>query len=176
MINAVCGVIENQFIPREGGDPTLVSWVENLENILNQSRTENICYDFKIGLHSLGGDTSFNKKLVSKIVKTLTAMANSHAGENYIILGVADKEDDAKKHEEKYSIAALQYGSFYITGIGSEAVMYHNDIDAYQQKLYQTLNQEPIDEETKRLIQRSIIFSKYRDKDFGLLRPFYGQN
>ncbi|AFZ24880.1 Protein of unknown function DUF262 [Cylindrospermum stagnale PCC 7417] len=175
MINAVCGVIENQFIPREGADPTLVSWVENLENILNQSSTENICYDFKIGLHSLEGDTSFNKKLVSKIVKTLTAMANSHAGENYIILGVADKEDDAKKHEEKYGIAARQYSSFYITGIGSEAEEYHKDIDAYQQKLQQTLDKEPIDEETKRLIQRNVFFSKYHDKDFVVMKIIRGE-
>lgn len=31
-------------------------------------------------------------------------MANSHAGDNYVILGVANNETDAKKHEEKYKI------------------------------------------------------------------------
>lgn len=174
MTKAVCGVISSQFITREGIDPTSQSWVENLENILNQSRTENICYDFKIGLHPLIGDV-FNGKLISKIVKTLTSMANSHAGDNYVILGVADTESDANKHGEKYQTTAIKYGSFYVTGVGKEADMYHGNIDAYQQKIQQTIDCEPIDDATKRLIQRNIIFLKYHDKDIVLMKISRGE-
>jgi hypothetical protein len=176
MIKAVCGVISSQFIPREGLDPTKISWIENLENILTQSKTENVCYDFKIGLHSLGGKDSFNEALVSKIVKTLIAMSNSHAGNNYIILGVADKKQDADQHQNKYSVEPKFFGNFYITGIGDEARRYHRNIDAYQQNLQQCLENQPIDDATKRLIQRNVVFFSYYDKDLVLMTIIRGDS
>lgn len=176
MIKASCGVIEENFVPREGIDPTRQSWVENLENILNQSKTESVCYDFKIGIHSLASDSEVNKKVVSKIIKTLTAMANSHAGDNYIILGVADNKADAERHESKYNVQPRSYGNFFITGIGDEAKKFHKSVDGYQQKLQQLIENEPIDEQTKRLIQRNIVFFTYYDKDVVMFKIIRGEN
>ncbi|HFU75962.1 MAG TPA: hypothetical protein ENK66_06925 [Arcobacter sp.] len=170
MIKAVSGIISSQFQAREGMNPTSQTWVDNLENILTQSKTESVCYDFKIGLHPLLGDKTFNKKLVSKITKTLTAMANSHAGENFVILGVADSQQDANKHKEKFQEEFRIHGDFCITGIGAEAKTYHKDIDAYQQKLQQVIDEEPIDESTKRLILRNIVFFKYYEKDIVIFK------
>ncbi|WP_434926313.1 AlbA family DNA-binding domain-containing protein [Shewanella sp. HL-SH2] len=176
MVKAVCGVIDSQFIAREGMDLTSQSWVQNLENILNQSKTESVCYDFKIGLHALLGNDSFSEKLTSKIVKTLTAMANSHAGDNYVILGVADSKEDASMHEKKYGIKPRCYGDFFITGIGDEANLHHKDIDAYQQKLQQVLENAPVDDKTKRIIQRNVVFFKYYDKDVVMLKIIRGDS
>ena len=175
MVRAVCGVISSQFVAREGIDPTSQSWVENLENILNQSRTESVCYDFKIGFHPLKGDNAFNYELLSKVVKTLTAMSNSHAGENFVIVGVANNKSDAIKFEQKYHSAPKTYGDFYITGIGDEASQNHKDIDAYQQKIQQLLEKEPIDAQTKRLIQRNVVFFKYYDKDVIMFKIIRGE-
>jgi hypothetical protein len=174
MIKAVCGVISSQFIAREGQDPTERSWVENLENILTQSKTENVCYDFKIGLHSLDGQGSFNEALVSKIVKTLVAMSNSHAGNNYIILGVADKKQDADKHQNQYNVEPKFFSNFYITGIGDEAIKYHKNIDGYLQKLQQSLENQPITDATKRLIQRNVSSFNYYDKALVLMTIIRG--
>ncbi|AQU84177.1 MULTISPECIES: GmrSD restriction endonuclease domain-containing protein [unclassified Halomonas] len=176
MVKAVCGVIDSKFVAREGLDPTSQSWVENLENILNQSKTENVCYDFKIGFFPLHGDNSYNTKLVSKVIKTLTAMANSHAGENYVIVGVADCKGDAVKHENKYGSQPRIYGDFFVTGIGDEACANHDDIDSYQQKLQQTIEKEPVDDKIKRLIQRNVVFFKYYNKDVVMLKIIRGES
>ena len=170
MVKAVCGVIGGNFIQREGMDPTAVSWVENLECILNQSRTENVCYDFKIGLHSLAGSGELNNGLLSKIVKTLTAMCNSHAGDNYVVLGVADNETDAHRHQNIYKHFPRKYASFFITGVGAEAEKYHKTLDAYLQKIHQMIEAEPINDETKRAIERHIVSIKYYDKDVIMLK------
>lgn len=77
--------------------------------------------------------------------------------------------------QNNLSINGVPVQSFYITGIGSETEKYHKDIDAYQQKLQQTLDKEPIDEETKRLIQRNVFFSKYHDKDFVVMKIIRGE-
>ncbi|WP_085317228.1 GmrSD restriction endonuclease domain-containing protein [Derxia lacustris] len=170
MIHAVSGVMAGHFVPREGMDPTALSWVENLENILNQSRTENVCYDFKIGLYSLGSKSDFNHALLSKIVRTLTAMCNSHTGDNYVILGVADDGQDANRHNQTYGSRARKYDNFYVAGIGAEAAKFHRGIDQYQQFLQQCIEKEPVNDEVKRQIQRNVVFVKYYDKDVVLLK------
>lgn len=175
MIKAVIGIIGSHFIPREGLDPTSQSWIENLENILNQSKTESVCYDFKMGLYSLQDNTNLNGKLVSKIIKTLTAMANSHAGNNYVILGVADNKEDSIRHEKFYNSKSKSYGNFFITGINNEAIKYNKDIDTYQQKLQQLIQQEPINEEIKRLLMRNIVFFTYYDKDVVMFKIIRGK-
>ncbi|MFM6463058.1 MAG: DUF262 domain-containing protein [Planktothrix sp.] len=174
MVQAVCGVISSQFIPREGQDPTEISWVDKFERILTQSKTENVCYDFKIGLHSLDGQGSFNEALVSKIVKTLVAMSNSHAGNNYIILGVADKKQDADKHKNQYNVEPKFFSNFYITGIGDEAIKYHKNIDDYLRKLHQCLENQPIDDRTKRHIQNNVTSFNYYDKDLVMMKIIRG--
>lgn len=171
---AICGVISHQFIAREGLDPTSQSYVDNLENILTQSTTENICYDFKIGFHSFVND-QFNNKLFSKVIKTLTAMSNSHAGENFVIIGVADNKDDARKYEEKYNSPPKTYKNFFITGIDSEALNFHRSIDQYQQKIQQLIEKEPIDEEIKRKIARNVLFFKYYDKHLIMFKIIRGE-
>lgn len=176
MIKAVCGVIGSQFISREGMDPTAISWVENLENILNQSRTENICYDFKIGMHSLVGNGDLNKELLSKIVRTLTAMSNSHTGDSYVIIGVADNENDANRHSQTYHTKARKYQSFYVTGVGAEAEKHHRNLDAYQQLLQQLIDKQPLGDDVKRMIQRNVVFIKYYDKDVILMRVSRGKD
>lgn len=175
MIRAVNGVVAPQFVPRDSMDPTALSWVENLENILNQSRTENVCYDFKIGLYSLSQKSEFNNSLLSKIIKTLTAMCNSHTGDNYVILGVADNGQDANRHNQTYDSRAIKYESFYVAGIGAEAVRNHKKLDAYQQFLQQTIEKEPVSEDVLRNIQRNIVFIKYYDKDVVLFKLSRGK-
>lgn len=170
MINATKGVLAPHFIPREGMDPTAISWVENLQNILNQSRTENVCYDFKIGLHELSRVGELNEKLLPKIVKTLTAMSNSHTGDSYVIIGVADCEADARRHDTTYASKSLMYNGFYVTGVGAEANKFYKGLDGYQQKLHQLIESEPIGEDVKRAIQRNVVFIKYYDKDVVLMK------
>lgn len=176
MINSVRGVLAPHFIAREGMDPTAMSWVENLQNILNQSRTENVCYDFKIGLHSLTPQGDLNSKALPKIIRTLTAMSNSHTGDSYVIIGVADNEGDAARHDKTYSTTAIKYGDFYVTGVGAEAEKYYQNIDAYQQFMQQIIDATPVSDEAKRAIQRNVVFIKYYDKDVILLKITRGKS
>lgn len=176
MINSTKGAIAPHFIAREGMDPTAISWVENLQNILNQSRTENVCYDFKIGLHDLSRNGQLNEKVLPKIVRTLTAMSNSHTGDSYVIIGVADNKAHADRHNQTYSKKALMYGDFYVTGVGAEAGKFYKNLDAYQQALHQMIEVEPINDETKRAIQRNIVFMKYYDKDVVLMKITRGKS
>ncbi|ATG91690.1 GmrSD restriction endonuclease domain-containing protein [Methylomonas koyamae] len=165
-INALCGVISDCFDKSQANDPARNQWITKFENILMQSSTEQTLYDFKVGLHSLAKeDNAFNQDAFSKIIKTLTAMANTlPKASGYCIIGVADNENTAKSHEKKYNLKYIKYSKFFVTGVNSEAEKYHTDIDKYFTKLSHLIKNEPISERDKDNISRNISIVNYFDK------------
>ncbi|EOC1801720.1 TPA: DUF262 domain-containing protein [Vibrio vulnificus] len=170
--DALYGVIRSCFNKSKTQDPARNHWVTRFENILMQSSTEQALYDFKVGLHSMGGDAQkIDENTFSKIIKTLTAMANSFPGSTgYCILGVADTKASSDRHNEVYGSASLPYSSFYITGVQDEAKKYHGDIDKYFTRLVQLIKQQPISERDRDNISRNISTIRYFDKDIIILK------
>ncbi|EOX3391924.1 DUF262 domain-containing protein [Vibrio cholerae] len=170
--DALYGVIRGCFNKSKTQDPARNHWVTRFENILMQSSTEQALYDFKVGLHSMGGDAQkIDENTFSKIIKTLTAMANSFPGSTgYCILGVADTKASSDRHNEVYGSASLPYSSFYITGVQDEAKKYHGDIDKYFTRLVQLIKQQPISERDRDNISRNISTIRYFDKDIIILK------
>lgn len=170
--DALYGVIRNCFDTSTSNDPARNQWITRFENILMQSSTEQALYDFKVGLHPLsktGGE--LNQDTFSKIIKTLTAMANTFPrSTGYCILGVADNASTANQHKSIYSTNFQAYSSFFVTGIDAEAENYHDDVDKYFTKLVQLIEQEPLSDRDKDNISRNITTVKYFDKTVIILK------
>jgi len=170
--DALCGVIRSCFATKAKNDPARNQWITRFENILMQSSTEQSLYDFKVGLHPLvatGG--TLNQETFSKIIKTLTAMANTLPNSTgYCLLGVADKKLTAEKYKEIYASDCVSYSNFFVTGINSEAKKYHGDIDKYFTKITQLISQEPLSDRDKDNILRSILNVNYFDKTVIILK------
>jgi predicted HTH transcriptional regulator len=137
-----------------------------------QSSTEQTLYDFKVGLHPLVENSNdFNRDTFSKIIKTLTAMANTFpGGTGYCILGVADNKDTAERFSEIYGSSYRKYSSFFITGINLEAERHHGDIDKYFTKLTQMIKKEPLSQRDMDCISRNITTVNYFDKGIVILK------
>ncbi|KYN87607.1 DUF262 domain-containing protein [Vibrio vulnificus] len=173
--NAIFGVIKEHFSARSGVDRNLSNWVENLENILNESQTEQVCYDFKMGLNKIvDGSGDFQAKTLSRIIKTLVAMTNTKVGDCYVILGVADNESDAKLHEKHYKSSYINHGHFSIVGIDREASKYHGDLDKYMKKIIDLVDKEPISPYFKNIIKSHMVPFTYSDKEIFLFKAFRG--
>ena len=163
--DALCGVIRGVFVKSTANDPGRGQWITRFENILMQSSTEQTLYDFKVGFHALAGDDKFNQELFSKVIKTLTAMANTLKNSTgYCLIGVADKSQTSEKYFEKYGKQPIPYSNFFITGVNSEANIFHGDVDKYFTKLVQLVNNEPISQRDKDNILRNISIVDYFDK------------
>lgn len=161
-VNAIKGIFEPFFKVKDTQDPAIATWAIELENILMQSNTEQTLYDFKQGFYNLIDESEFNQKSFSKVIKTLTAMINiGPKNTGYVIVGVADKLEDALLVEELYSVEKRKYNHFYITGIQGEALKYEKDLDSYYQKLIQLLQNEPIDDLYKAQFARNIRMINY---------------
>lgn len=165
-INALSGVLRDCFEKSDTNDPGRNQWITRFENILMQSSTEQTLYDFKIGFHSLDqSNDNFNQALFSKVIKTLTAMANTLKNSSgYCIVGVSDSERSANKYKEKYDTNYITYSNFLITGVNCEAEKYHVDVDKYFTKLSQLIKNEPISERDKDNISRNISIINYFNK------------
>lgn len=169
--DSMLGVIKKHFTTRSGSDRNLSSWVESLENILNESKTEQVCYDFKLGLHQISdGSGTYNPKTLSKIIKTLVSMTNTKVGDCYVILGVADDDASAELHKNHYSTEYSKYSGFAITGIDSEAKKYCGSIENFERKVLAQLEKEPISDYFKELIKANVVTFTYGDKEMMLFK------
>jgi hypothetical protein len=171
-INALYGVLRNCFEKSKTNDPGRNQWITRFENILMQSATEQTLYDFKAGLHALSeNNNEFNQDAFSKIIKTLTAMANTLPGATgYCILGVADNKATANKFKEIYKNDYISYSSFFVTGINSEATTHHGDIDKYFTKLIQLIKNQPVSDRDKDYISRNVQIVNYFEKTVIILK------
>jgi len=175
-IDAFSGVIRNCFVKASVNDPARTQWITRFENILMQSSTEQTLYDFKVGLHPLNSETAFNQNAFSKIIKTLTAMANTLPNSiGYCLLGVADNQRTADMHKSKYNSDYVKYSNFFVTGVQNEGIMYHGDIDKYFTKLSQIIKNEPISERDKDNLSRNISIVNYYDKTVIILKIESGE-
>ncbi|MEH2040874.1 GmrSD restriction endonuclease domain-containing protein [Nostoc sp.] len=170
--DAFCGVIRSCFAKKAENDPARNRWITRFENILMQSSTEQALYDFKVGLHPLvATGSTLSQDTFSKIIKTLTAMANTFPrSTGYCLLGVADKKETSEKYKEIYGSDCISYSNFFVTGINSEAEKYHGDIDKYFTKIKQLVDKEPLSERDKDNISRNIFTVKYFDKTVIILK------
>lgn len=131
----VYGLIAEAFTMGDIEDPVNDDWSMECVNILNKSRTEQSLYDFKIGFIEYKG-TSINKGNIEKVLKTLTAINNTAPNRvGYVIVGVADNEDTAKKYKDFYKIDYRMEGDFPVVGIEHEANAVGLSIDRYTHKI-----------------------------------------
>lgn len=130
-IDMIYGLIENAFQNGEKEDPAVDDWSMKCVNILNKSRTEQVLYDFKIGFVEYN-ESKFNPKTLEKVLKTLTAINNVGPRKTgYVLVGIGDSEDDAKKYCQLYGGAYILEGDFPIVGIEHDAKALKLNIDRY---------------------------------------------
>lgn len=164
-IEAIQGVIESEFVNREGEDPAVDEWISKLENILMQSKIEQQLFDFKIGLHDIAANPPFNQKCFSKIIKTLTAMANTQKNSiGYVIIGIADDESASNRFCRTYNAKPRKYNGFFITGVQEEIRLKYKNADEYFMNVKNLVKKEPIDANTQSSILRNMRLVNYFDK------------
>lgn len=169
--DAFVGVIRKHFIASEENDPARNQWITKFENILMQSSTEQTLYDFKVGFHNLDETKEFNEESFNKVIKTLTAMANTQKNATgYCIIGVSDKDGTTKQYETIYGVKAIKYSNFDITGVNGDTTNYKKGIDEYFTKIHNLIKNQPISDRDKDNILRNISLIKYFEKEVIILK------
>lgn len=133
-INIIIGAISMYFEPTQSAIFNQQKITE-IENIISTSDTESIYYDFKQGFHRLDTNNTFDDGAFKKILETICAIANnSKNNTGYIIIGVADTEQDKTRIEQIYNEQdkSRQFANYYITGTNGESTKYTSKDSYYQ--------------------------------------------
>lgn len=170
LVDSMSGVLSKHTTPTNTVDGILGHWVKNLENILNESKTEQTFYDFKGGLIQITPpETKIKEKTLSRAIKTLTAMTNTTNGECKIIIGVCETQEGADSHKTLYKSDYCKYSDFFILGINDEAEKHYTSIEGYKRAITHLIDKEPISEEFKLHIKSKMVSFSYRDKEILIL-------
>lgn len=136
----------------------------DFENSLKRSKLETARYEFKQGLFDLDENKKFNEKLVTKILKTATAIANTAQGEDgFIYIGIADNLKDATKSKKVYGEEYIEYFGKYILGIDRELKKAEIESDQYLKILMDRIRKSPMDADLKTQILTQIDVVVYRN-------------
>lgn len=173
--------VRNDSIRRIGSilKPLMVKKIEAIENdewkLKLEALLSSACgieaqmYDFKLGLTTLQTGER-NDGCVKKIVKTLTAMANTNPQEEAtVIIGIANDIDQANIHKNHYGSRWIQVAECYITGIDDEVKQYWKNKEEYFNYIKNIIENEPISPEVSGQILRNIHPITYEDKTLIIL-------
>jgi len=140
-------------------------WEDALNKILSAYGIEQQMYDFKMGSVTLRTGSK-NEKCISKIVKSLTAMANTQPEKTgIVVLGIADKLDDAKSFKQHYKKGWVEYKECYITDLNEEIKRYWgNNPEEYVNFIRHVVENEPVRDEVRDQILRDMHFIEYQDR------------
>lgn len=142
-INIIKGALSRYFEPTQNAIINQQR-ITQIENIISTSYTESIYYDFKQGFHRLDVQNNFDEGAFIKILETICAIANNNKNDvGYIIIGIADTEQDKNRIETIYNTlgTSKQFLNYYITGTNGEATKYTSK-DAYYQCIANKLETE----------------------------------
>ncbi|WAG06223.1 DUF262 domain-containing protein [Aeromonas jandaei] len=143
------------------------AWVNEINNIITSSATEQSNYDFKQGLLRLDGTFDFDDECLKSILKTCVGINNLGKEQSgHILIGIADCEKDAKRVRKLYCVDSIRNNEYHIMGIDHEASKTTGGLDGYFTKLKQKISNnydiEPVD--LKQQILKDIKICRYSDK------------
>ena len=139
-------------------------WEVRMINLLEGAESEEQMYDFKAAITDFNTG-KFNKNIISKIVKTLTAMANTKPHEEgVVIIGIPDSSESSRLISEHLQTNVISCKNYDIIGIKDEALKYYGSVDVYRRIIKEGIEKEKISDSFKNEILTRMEHIKYKDK------------
>ncbi len=132
-VNAVSGLLREFTTPAEGQRDILLEANEaRIHRLLQAAVAEHSVFELKQGFHRLDEPADFDERSFNRILESISAIANDGTdGVGYVIIGVADKENDAKRIKRLYGTSPIEQHGFYVTGVDHELAKYGSSLDNY---------------------------------------------
>ena len=119
-------------------------------------------FELKQGILSLGADRTVNEDLIARLVKTACGIANNGPGRGgQIVLGVADKVEDAARIMELDGVNARIVGSWHVVGIDREAKALGISLEKYHGLIREAFDKSQLSNPLKADILSSIDYNPY---------------
>ncbi len=135
-IDTVKGLITSGFVKADVGKMIYGNHATvDIESVIRRSEIELSDYELKQGMLSLSSDRKADESLLEKVLKTLCAIANNGPQRTgKVLIGVTDKDADAKRIKQLDGIEAKKVGKRYVVGVAREAKVLSISVEDYYAK------------------------------------------
>lgn len=162
-VDVIKGLMAPHVIPAEStseiyGNHTVM----DLEAVLRRSEIELPNYELKQGLLRLDDSRAIDPNMISKVVKTICAIANNgkdHAGK--IIIGVTDKAADAERIRGLDGLEPHPVGRRHVVGIQREAAILGDTPESYFGRWKTGIRNSGLSATLKDAVLSSIDYNNY---------------
>jgi hypothetical protein len=164
-INQVKGLIQEQFIPNDRNPRVFIGNTSpDIDAAIRRSEIELSNYELKQGILTLSNTREIDSTIIKKLVNTIAAIANNGPDSaGGIIIGVADKESDARRIEQLDGIKSLKVGNRNIVGIKREAKVLDISLEKYVAIIKDGIKNSELTESIKMSVLSTIDYSNYFD-------------
>ncbi len=162
-INSVKGQLEPYFV---AADMSKIIYqnhtTSDIEALIRRSEIEVASYELKQGMLHLSKDRRLDGSVIEKVINTICAIANNGNGSvGKIVLGVANKEADAKKVQELDGIEAKKVGRKWIVGVQREAKLLNLTTEAYFSKWKQAIQKSDLTQALRDSVLSSMDYNSF---------------
>jgi hypothetical protein len=164
-IDTIKGLIDSCLVDGEPINYGGAHSSTDIDAVIRRSEVELPHYELKQGVLRLDGKNSIDANVFDKVVKTISAMANNgkeRAG--VILIGVTDKDADAKRIAELYSIAPRKVSKRYVVGVAREARALGESPEAYFARWKEAIRNSSLSEPLRTEVLAGMDYNDY----FGL--------
>lgn len=146
-------------------------WATQLETLLSNALVEQQLFDCKQGFYTLDAVRKFDELSFYKICRTLSAMANAGRGVvGHVVVGIADKESDAKRVADLDGLVPQSYKHFRIVGIDRETILSGKSLNDYWTWLNQRFKTNGLDVDVAKAVTGESRLVPYRGRTVGVFK------
>lgn len=172
-VDAVKGRLQPAFEPASGDeDFARYSWASQLETMMSNALVEQQLFECKQGLYRLDLTRQRDEHVLTKVFRTMSAMANAGKGATgYVLIGVADKKADADKIQTLDGVASYKYRDFYVAGLDREAALAGSSLSDYWKGIVQQLRADGrLDPKLAQRVAADARLAHYKGRSVGLFK------
>lgn len=165
-IDTVKGLISGGFVKGVPGKLIYGNHATvDIETTIRRSEIELSDYELKQGMLKLSDDRALDNDVVEKVLKTLCGIANSGPDRGgKVLIGVTDKDSDAKRIRELDKIEPKKVGKRYVVGVVREAKQLKISVEDYYAKWKDAVKKSALSAALRDSVLSSIDYNSF----FGL--------
>lgn len=162
-IDQIKGLLGNYFIEADLKSEIYGSHATtDIDGLIMRSEVELANYEVKQGLLTLDEKRTVDESAIEKVLKTVCAIANNgpnHKGK--IIIGVANKEEDANRIKDLYNIDPKKVGRKFVVGIDREAGFLGESMEKYFSRWKNAISNSMLSQAVKDSVLSNIDYNGY---------------
>lgn len=162
-VDAVKGIISPHCVSKDISSSIYNNHTAtDVEALIRRSEIEIANYELKQGIMTLSTKRAMDADVLTKIIRTICAIANNGKGGNgKILIGVCDKMVDAKRIQELDGVEAKKVGKRLVVGVAREAKLLKVTPEAYFAKIKQAIQNSDLSSSLRDAVLSNMDFNSF---------------